>query len=223
MYDERLVRHTDDASPRRGRVKFRSVLAFENFVLLMAVVFGLQLVDRSFSPVLPLYLSQLGTPFDRVPLVAGLLLSIAAATGAVGNHLSARLLDRVSARAVIAASAGVGGVGALVYALAPHSSWLFAAAPILGLAMGCATTSTYTAASGVIPPTARGAGFGMLATASLTALALSPILAGILGATSIRAVFVLDVAALAVIAAVVSRVMAVAPREKTTTPAPEEL
>jgi MFS family permease len=158
-----------------------------------------------------------------VPLVAGLLLSIAAATGAVGNHLGARMLDRVSARAVIAASAALGSVGALLYALAPHSSWLFAAAPILGLAMGSATTSTYAAASGVIPPTARGAGFGMLSTASLTALALSPILAGILGATSIRAVFVLNVAALVVIAAVVSRVMAVAPREKTATPAPEEL
>jgi MFS family permease len=223
MYDERLVHQTDDASPRQTRVRFRSVLAFENFVLLMAVVFGLQLVDRSFSPVLPLYLGQLGTPIDRVPLIAGLLLSLAAAAGALGNHLSAWLLDRVSTRAVIAVSAAVGGAGALLYALAPHSSWLFAGAPIFGIAMGSATTSTYAAASGVIPPAARGAGFGLLSTASLTALAMSPMLAGILGATSIRAVFVLDVAALAVIAAVVSRVMAVAPRAKAATAAPEEL
>ena len=41
---------------------FRNVLAFENFVLLMGVIFGLQFVDRSFGPVLPLYVGELGTP-----------------------------------------------------------------------------------------------------------------------------------------------------------------
>ena len=60
MYDERLGRHDE---PARGRqpVRFRSVLAFENFVLLMAVVFGLQIVDRSYGPILPLYVAELGT------------------------------------------------------------------------------------------------------------------------------------------------------------------
>ncbi len=38
-----------------GRLTFRNVLAFENFILLMAVIFALQFVDRSFGPVLPLY------------------------------------------------------------------------------------------------------------------------------------------------------------------------
>jgi hypothetical protein len=63
----------------------------------------------------------------------------------------------------------------------------------------------------------------MLSTASLTGLALSPIIAGILGATSIRAVFVLDLAALVLIAAVVARRMMIGQRQKPTTPAPEEI
>ncbi len=58
------------------------------------------------------------------------------------------------------------------------------------------TTAAYTAASGVIPASARGAGFGFLATGSLAGLALSPIVSGILGATSIRSVFLLDTLAL---------------------------
>ena len=221
-YDERLVHHMT----KRGdgeRVSFRNVLAFENFILLMVVVFGLQFVDRSFGPVLPLYVAQLGTPVERVPLVAGLLFSITAGAGAIGNQLCGWLLHRTGARTVITGSAAVGAVGALLYVAAPHPAWLFLATPLFGLAMGTATTSTYTAASSVMPSRARGAGFGLLTTASLTGLALSPILSGILGATSIRAVFVLDLCALVTLALVVSRLMVMAPVEKTTSPSIEEL
>jgi DHA1 family multidrug resistance protein-like MFS transporter len=221
-YDERLVHHTDSARARQ-RVSFKSVLAFENFILLMAVVFGLQFVDRSFGPVLPLYVAQLGTPAHRVPLIAGIMFSVAAAAGAVGNQVCGWLLRRSSPRTVITGSAVTGAVGALLYVVAPRTVWLFLATPLFGVAMGAATTSTYTAASGVMPATARGAGFGLLSTASLTGLALSPIMSGILGATSIRAVFLLDLFALIVIGAAVSRLMVIDPYQKTTTPAPEEI
>ena len=221
-YDERLVHHVDSRN-RRERISFRSVLAFENFVLLMAVVFSLQFIDRSFGPVLPLYVAELGTTVDRVPLVAGILFSITAASGALGNQLCGWLLRHASPRKVIAGSAATGAVGALIYAIAPKVGWLFLATPLFGLAMGTATTSTYTAASSVMPPTARGAGFGLLTTASLTGLALSPIISGFLAATTIRTVFLVDLVGLVAVAIVVSRLMVVAPLEKPTTPSVEEL
>ncbi len=176
-YDERLVHHIS-RQPGHEKVSFRNVLAFENFILLMAVVFALQFIDRSFGPVLPLYVAQLGTPIERVPLVAGIIFSIAAASGALGNQLCGRLVSRASARAVIAGSATAGAAGALLYVVAPGVGWLFAAAAIFGLAMGTATTTAYTAASSVMPSHARGAGFGLLTTASLTGLALSPVING---------------------------------------------
>src|SRR5882672_338581 len=51
MYDERATHaaQSTDATDPSQRVTFRSVLAFENFVLMMAVIFGLQFVDRSFG------------------------------------------------------------------------------------------------------------------------------------------------------------------------------
>jgi len=222
MYDERLS-HIDHRSRDQRPVRFRSVLAFENFVLLMAVVFGLQLVDRSYGPILPLYVAELGTPVDRVPLVAGIIFSTAAAAGAVGNQLGARLLRSRTPRSIISGAAWLGAAGALIFLLAPRTLWLFAATPVLGIALGLATTTTYTAASGVMPAAARGAGFGLLTTASLTALALSPILSGLLGATSIRAVFLLDVLVMLAIAAAVPRLMATPALEKPTTPTHEEL
>ncbi len=222
LYDERTVSHrTEPASA--GRVTFRNVLAFENFILLMLVVFGLQFVDRSFGPVLPLYVAQLGTPPDRVALVSGVVFSIAAAAGALGHHACGALLRRASAPHVIAGSVGVAAVGTAIYLLAGAAWLLLAATPLFGLAIGIATTAAYTAASAVIPGAARGAGFGFLATASLTGLALSPIVSGILGATSIRGVFLLDTLALLLIAGLVLRVMAATPLPGPAAPAPEEL
>ena len=222
MYDERSAPHkTVDGSAER--VTFRNVLAFENFILLMGVVFGLQFIDRSFGPVLPLYVAELGTPVERVPIAAGVLFSIAAGAGAVGHHFCGRLLRRATARRVIAGSVAIGAAGASVYVLA-HGPWLLLlGTPIFGLAIGVATTAAYTAASSVMPASARGAGFGLLTTASLSGLALSPIVNGILGATSIRAVFLLDTVGLIALAVAVSRLMIAAPLLDATAPSTEEL
>lgn len=206
-----------------GRVTFRSVLAFENFVLLIVVIFALQFVDRSFGPVLPLFVAQLGTPLDRVPIVAGVLFSLAAGAAAVGNTLCGWLLHKTTARTVIAASGAVAAAGALAYAVAGSVRVLVAATPVLGLASGAGMTAAYAAAGRVIPAGARGAGFGMLSTGSLVGLALSPIVCGLLAATSIRAVFVLDGVALLAVTAAVSRLMIGERLDATAAPAHEEV
>jgi hypothetical protein len=74
-----------------------------------------------------------------------------------------------------------------------------------------------------MPASARGAGFGLLTTASLAGLALSPVVSGMLGATSIRAVFLLDTIGLVALAFVVSRLMIAAPLLSATAPSTEEL
>ena len=78
------------------RVTFRNVLAFQNFILMMVVIFGLQFVDRSFGPVLPLYVEQAGRSHAQVALISGVLFSIMACTGALGHHFCGR--DRKSTR-----------------------------------------------------------------------------------------------------------------------------
>jgi DHA1 family multidrug resistance protein-like MFS transporter len=205
------------------RVTFRNVLAFENFILLMTVVFGLQFVDRSLGPVLPLYVRQLGTPLETVPLVSGVLFSATAGTAALGNQICGGLLRRYRPRVVIAGAAAAGAVGALVYVLAANVTWLLVGTALFGTAIGIATTAAYTAAGSVIPATARGAGFGLLTTASLTGLAVSPIASGLLGAVSIRAVFLLDAAALVLLAVIVRTLMVTGQLAPTSAPAAEEL
>jgi DHA1 family multidrug resistance protein-like MFS transporter len=218
LYRDRGERRRGGGAPAEGPVTFRSVLGFQNFILLMAVIFGIQFVDRSFGPVLPLYVAELGVAIDRVPIVAGVLFSVAAGTGALGNYVCHLLLRIASPRVVIATGSGAAAAGSLVFALVDDTWPLFAAAAVLGVGVGAGMTAAYTAAGSVIPAGARGAGFGVLTTASLAGLALSPIVSGLLGATNIRAVFLLDLAALLALAAIVSRLMVDRPLEPRAAP-----
>ena len=197
---------TEVARGDGGRVSFRDVLSFQNFILMMAVIFGLQFVDRSLGPVLPLYVAQ-SVDASRVAIVSGILFSIMAATGALGHHLCGRLLARYAARSVITAGAAAAAIGAGLLG-ATGNLWLMnAAAAVFGIGIGAAMTASYSAAGCVIPPGAHGTGFGVLTSASLTGMAISPFIAGLLAGTSIRAVFAVNLAIMGACALVVSRTM----------------
>jgi MFS transporter, DHA1 family, multidrug resistance protein len=215
--------HATENKKDDNRITFRNVLAFENFILLMVVVFGLQFVDRSFGPVLPLYISELGTSFDAVPILSGVLFSISAGCGALGHHMCGALLKRMTTRVLIAGSVTVAAIGMSVYIFAGSTALLFVGTPIFGVALGVATTAAYTSAAAVFPPTARGAGFGLLSTGSLAGLAISPVVCGLLGTLSLRAVFVLDTIALVCLAILVGRLMVIRPTMPTAPPVAEEV
>jgi len=207
MYEEPALHVESSESSERGRVTFRNVLAFQNFILLMAVIFGFQFVDRSFGPILPLYIEHVGVSSARVPLVAGVLFSIMACAGALGHHFCGRMLKHVSLRVVIAGGAAVAGLGSGLLG-ATGNLWVMAlASAVLGVGVGAAMTASYTAAGSVIPSGAHGTGFGVITSASLTGMAISPMVAGFLGATGMRVVFAVDVAVMAVLAASVWRLM----------------
>jgi DHA1 family multidrug resistance protein-like MFS transporter len=224
MYDDRAIHAQPPAADDTGRVTFRSVLAFRNFILLMGVIFGLQFVDRSFGPVLPLYVEQSGVTHGNVALVSGALFSIMAFTGALGHHFCGKLLrqsrgmaSRPSAarvatgytsRTVIVGSAVLAAAAAGLFGLSGNF-WIMAAASVLlGLGIGAAMTASYSAAGAVIPPGAHGAGFGVLTSASLVGMASSPFIAGFVGGASIRIVFFVDLAIMATLALLVQRTMA---------------
>jgi MFS family permease len=210
LYEEPPLHRADATLPTR--VTFTNVLAFENFLILMAAIFGLQIVDRSFGPVLPLHVAALGVPASRVAFVSGAVFSSLACSAALGHHLCARLLQRWSARDVISSAALV-AAGAVALFVVIASAWaLVVAAAVFGGSIGAAMTAAYAAAAAVVPSNVRGAGFGFLSSASLAGLALSPVACGFLAAADIRIVFAADALALCVLAVLVRRVMIEHPR-----------
>jgi DHA1 family multidrug resistance protein-like MFS transporter len=187
---------------------FRDLRRVRHFALFLATVFGLQLVDRSFGPILPLYLLEVGTGADQVPFLSGVIFTTTAGSAALGNQACAWLLKRWDAAWLIPASAGLAALAAAVFGMTAPLEGLLVTAIILGLGIGVATTATYTAATHAVPAVTRGIAFGYLSTAYLTGLAASPVIAGFVGSLSMRAVFFADAAGLAVLAWIVRSKMA---------------
>jgi MFS family permease len=68
-------------------------------------------------------------------------------------------------------------------------------------------TASFTAAGHVIPEQSRSTGFGLLTSASLVGLSVSPMASGVLARISIRSVFIVGMITLAVLSAMVSYVL----------------
>ena len=202
------------AKVRGGWEVFSQLLRLPGFLLALFVIFGLQTVDRSFGPVLPLFVQQVGVDETRVAFVAGVLFSLGAISAALGSQLGPRLLDRYSAKVVLVMGAltAAAALGAIV---AAPSIWILGLAIVIaGIAMGAGTTTIYAVAGGLLPAGAHATGFGVMTTASLLGLAVSPVAAGFIGAAGLRIVFVADVILLIVIGALVWRAMRPQPARK---------
>jgi MFS family permease len=140
-------------------------------------------------------------------VLVGVLFWVLAVCGALGTLVRAATLVRTTWRGVFV-GAVLGAAGALgLFAL---GRWGWALVPtlgVVGVALGTAATAAFTAAGGAIPRHAHGVGFGFLSSAALIGSALSPVLAGVLAAGSIRVVFLAGAALLALLVPLVRLVM----------------
>jgi MFS family permease len=153
-------------------------------------------VDRSFGPILPLYLQDAGMTAANVPFWSGIIFTLTAAAAAVGNQSSGWLIDRLAPGRLVPMAAAVAAVGAAIFGLAPPLVVMLFAAVVFGVAIGVATTAVYTAAGRSVSRAERGVAFGYLTRAYLVGLAVSPVVAGFIGSVSMRAVFLVDAAGL---------------------------
>jgi len=206
-----LVMYQDPPRPpaadtrRGGWTVFSHLLSLPGFVLALFVIFGLQTVDRSFGPVLPLFVAQVGVAPSRVPIVSGILFSLGAVSAALGSQLAPRLLKRRSAKSVIVTGASMAALAMALIVAAPALWIVGASMAVVGLAIGVATTTIYSVAGALLPADAHATGFGVMTTASLIGLAVSPVVAGFIGGSGLRIVFVADVVLLVVLAVLVSK------------------
>ena len=100
-------------------------------------------------------------------------------------------------------SAMATALGLLVLVLVP-SVWAFGVAlAISGVAIGVGMTAAYTSGGRLLPADAHATGFGVMTTASLVGLAVSPIVAGFISGPGLRIVFDADIVLLLFLAAAV--------------------
>jgi DHA1 family multidrug resistance protein-like MFS transporter len=207
MYKERRDELVERPATEE-RVSFSTVLAFENFLLLMSVIFALQVVDRSFGPLLLLHVTHIGYGPGRAEVLVGVLFSALALAAVVGHQLAAVVLRRTTARTVIVVALLGAAMSLLLFTAVQSAVLMLVAIAAFGVAAGTALTTAFTAAGSVVPRHAHGVGFGFLTGAALIGSAISPALSGLLAARSIKAVFLTGAAVLMLLVFLVRRLMA---------------
>src|SRR5204863_466653 len=179
----------------RSLVSFVVIMAAMAYVTRAWQVLALRIVQGAFAGYgsLSLTMAAESAPRERLP-------------AAIGQVQPALRLGPAIGPAIVRLFSGLAGLW-LLYA-ASASVWARSvAAVLLGIGVGAAMTAAYSAAASVIPDGAHGAGFGVLTSASLVGMASSPFIAGFLSGTSVRIVFIVNVALMALLAVTVERTM----------------
>ncbi len=182
-------RSATEAAPRLG---FRDVLGLPQVLPLLVVLFLVNFIGRSFTPILPLHLQRLGMPTPGLALATGLLISIysmAAAASAIGFG---RVSRRVSPSRLLIASLVGGAVCVAPMALAPSFAVLVALAMSLGLAAGGSLTLCYTIGGLSVPADRRTTAFGFFSAAALFGGSVSPSVAGLIAHADLRGIYLVD-------------------------------
>ena len=118
---------------------------FATCMLLMGVIFGLQLTERSLGPVLLLHVEALG--YARAALFVGVLFSLLSVAGALGHQIAASALARAAARRVIAAAIVAAALGLAWFTVSSAAWALDGRHPgLVGVGVGVAMTAAFTAA-----------------------------------------------------------------------------
>lgn len=196
------------------RVPTRSYLFRIEYLLPMLVLFAVQMTDRTYAPILPLFLEELGTPKARVAILSGALFSLAALAEAFSAWLSGRLSSRIAVPRLLIMRLAMGVAVLAPLALARTPMTFFGLRILLALVAGGILTLAFAAAGTAIPGERRGSGYGILSSALMFGGSVGPVVSGTLAVLSIRAVFVFN---FLVYIALVAAVWTVGRR----TPAPE--
>ena len=207
-----------EARTAAASVSFGAVTAVPGVVALLVVLFLVNFIGRSFTPILPLHLMDLGVPRARTASATGLLISVYSLAAAASAALLGRLSRTVSPRALLLATLVGGALVVLPMALVPSFELLLALALLLGLVSGGSLTLCYTIGGLMVPEHVRTTAFGFFSGAALFGGALSPSVAGLVAHVALRGIYWVDAALYLGLALVLARGATLAPRVTSVTP-----
>lgn len=199
-----VLRYYTEA-PRRvsadePRLPFAAILGLAGVLPLLAVLFLVNFVGRSFTPILPMQLGRLGVERDALASSTGLLISIYSICAAASATLLGRASRTRPPRTMLVVALAAGAVTVLPLAWAGSFPAFVAFASLLGLASGGALTLCYTIGGLMVPAAHRTAAFGFFSAAALFGGSVSPSVAGAIAHWDLKGVYFVDAAIFVVLA-----------------------
>ena len=186
---ERFARPPAGGGRRSVLKESRSLLALPTFPILIVVIFMIQLGVMVISPVLSLYVAELGGP-ENAATAAGVVLGASGAVSAASALTIGRVSDRIGARVILPICLLGAAAAYLPQAFIAEVWQLLLLRMLLGVFLGGLMPSANALVARLVPQERRGAAFGLTATASSLANAIGPLSAGAVTTRfGVRAVF----------------------------------
>jgi MFS transporter, DHA1 family, multidrug resistance protein len=170
----------------------KTLMLLPNFTVLAVLLFVLTAIDRTFSPVIPLFVAGLSVNAMGAARAAGIIISLAAFAESLAAWYSGRKVCKVSPKRFLLLRLAYGGLVCFGLTFVNSIAQLLWLRVLLALLAGGTLTVAYTLASQVIPEADRAAAFGLLSSFALLGGAAGPFVAGTLASFNIRTVFVAD-------------------------------
>jgi DHA1 family multidrug resistance protein-like MFS transporter len=189
LYDEQAGGRERSRAASRP---FAAVVGLPGVTALLVVLFLVNFIGRSFTPILPLHLSELGLAPQRLASATGLLISVYSIAAAASAALLGRLCRHYAPRSLLLGTLFGGALTVLPMALASRFETLLALAGLLGLVAGGSLTLCYTIGGLMVPEDVRTTAFGFFSAAALFGGALSPSCAGLVAHVALRGIYWID-------------------------------
>ena len=182
---------TDGDNPKT-REGLSSLLRLPNLKVLAILLLAVTVIERSFAPAIPLFVTSLSANRVQAAGLAGLILSLSAFGESLAAWFSGRRMSRASPRRLLLLRLGLGLLFCLALTLATSSTQLLVLRVSQAFLAGGALTIVYSLASRVIPNQQRASGFGLLSSFTMMGNAFGPILAGLVASIHLDWVFLGD-------------------------------
>jgi DHA1 family multidrug resistance protein-like MFS transporter len=214
FYEERGRAETKVSGPGPG---FGAIVTLPGVVALLVVLFLVNFIGRSFTPILPLHLQTLGVPSGRLASATGVLISAYSVAAAASAWYLGRLSRTRSPLGLLLLTLMGGALAVAPMALVPRYELILGLAVLLGLVSGGSLTLCYTIGGLMVPEAVRTTAFGFFSGAALFGGALSPTVAGLVAHVSLRGIYWVDAALYVALAVALARARAL---RTTSPPAP---
>jgi DHA1 family multidrug resistance protein-like MFS transporter len=202
FYAERQPAERPQAAASPG---LRAVVALPGVTALLVVLFVVNFIGRSFTPILPLHIASLGLPESRLASATGVLISAYSLAAAASAWGLGRLSRTRSPHGLLLATLVGGALIVAPMALVPSYELVLALAVLLGLVAGGSLTLCYTIGGLMVPERVRTTAFGFFSGAALFGGALAPTVAGLVAHLALRGIYFVDAALYLALGAVLAR------------------
>jgi DHA1 family multidrug resistance protein-like MFS transporter len=202
LYEERGPAEAREADAVPG---LAAIVALPGVAALLVVLFLVNFIGRSFTPILPLHLQILGVHRGRLASATGILISAYSVAAALSAWYLGRLSRHRSPAGLLLLTLVGGALVVAPMALVPRFGLILGLAVLLGLVSGGSLTLCYTIGGLMVPPAVRTTAFGFFSGAALFGGAVSPTIAGLVAHLSLRGIYWVDAGLYIALAAALAR------------------